>query len=81
MMPSRYQRPNHFASLDANDRAVFNRWARSVTAFYSLLTTLLVAAMLLGAHISADRKLVAATSAMEKSSPASPATVTGSVSK
>ncbi len=81
MTPSSRQRPNFTASLDSNDRAVFNIWAWRVTAFYSSLITLLVAAMLLGAHPSADQKLLAATSAMEKSSPATPVPVTGSVGK
>jgi hypothetical protein len=70
-----------WASLDSNDRAVFNIWARRVTAFYSLLIISLVAAMLLGAHISADRKLLAASPAMELSSPEMPAPITGSVGK
>jgi hypothetical protein len=81
MMPSGYQRLNFIAALDSNDRAVFNIWARRVTAFYSLLIVSLVAAMLLGAHLSDDQKLLAATSAMDKSSPAMPVPVTGSVGK
>jgi hypothetical protein len=81
MIPSRHQRPNLKASLDSNDRAVFNTWARRVVAFYSLLVISLVAAMLLGNHTPTDQKLLAATSAIEKNSPAMPPPVTGSVGK
>ncbi len=75
-MISRNQHSNPRTSLDLNDRAVFNSWARRVTAFYALLIISLAAAMLLGADTAADRKLLAATSAIDKGSPAMPAPAT-----
>lgn len=81
MILSGHRRPNLTASLDPDDRAVFNIWARRVVAFYSLLIISLVAAMLLGNHTPTDQKLLAATSAIEKNSPAMPLPVTGSVGK
>jgi hypothetical protein len=78
-MVSRDHQHRHLvASLDPNDRAVFNIWARRVAAFYSLLIVLLVAGMLLGAHMSDDQELLAATPAMEQGSPQMPPT-TGNV--
>jgi hypothetical protein len=74
-------RGGRWASLDAHDREVFNIWAKRVTAFYSLLIISLVAAMLLGAYTPADRKLLAASPAMERSSPEMPAPITGRVGK
>jgi hypothetical protein len=71
-MISRHQHPNLRTSLDLNDRAVFNNWAKRVTAFYALVTISLAAAMMLGADTAADRKLLASTSAIKKVSPAMP---------
>lgn len=72
-MISRHQHPNLITPLDLDDRAVFNSWAKKVTAFYALLTISLAAAMVLGADTAADRKLLASTSAIKKVSPATPA--------
>jgi hypothetical protein len=74
MVSRDHQHRHLMASLDPNDRAVFNIWARRVAAFYSVLILSLVVAILLGAHISDDQKLLAATAAMEQSAPEMPPT-------
>jgi hypothetical protein len=69
-------RAARWTSLDANDRRVFNIWARRVAAFYSLLMFSLVVAMLLSAHMPAGRTFVAASPVVEQSSQQMPAPIT-----
>jgi hypothetical protein len=74
-------RATRWASLQPNDREVFNIWAKWVIAFYSLLVAGLVVAMLLGARTSADRKDLSASSTAERGPPALSATAPGSMGK
>jgi hypothetical protein len=55
-----------WTSLDPDQRAVFNVWARSVVAFYSLLIISVLAAVLLGVHPSPGPKAVAAWAALDR---------------
>jgi hypothetical protein len=71
----------HWASLDANDRKVFNIWARRVAAFYSLLMFSLVVAMLLNARMPAGRTFLATSPVVERNSPQMPAPKTGDAGK
>jgi hypothetical protein len=77
MIFSSHRPQNLKTSLNANDRAVFDRWVWRVTAFYSLLVASLVAAMLLGSHTSVDERPLVTTSTMEHGSSANPTPVPG----
>jgi hypothetical protein len=66
-------RAAQWASMNSNDREVFNIWARGVVAFYSLLIISLLVAVLLGAHAPAGGAAVSTASTMERSSPELPA--------
>ena len=48
-----WSRAARWAPLDPDERAVFNVWAKSVAAFYSVLIISLLTAMLLGFHAPA----------------------------
>ena len=47
------------ADLGPKDRDTFDRWARRVTAFYSLLAISLLGAMLLGGYVPERKHLLA----------------------
>jgi hypothetical protein len=67
--------------LKPADRDTFDRWARWVAAFYSLLAISLLGAMLLGAHTPAGRNDLFASHATAHSLPELPAPVAGSAGK
>jgi len=63
--------PAQWASLDWDDRQVFNNWARWVAIFYLSLAVALLGVILLGVYLPADQKIVPVSPAMERSSPES----------
>jgi hypothetical protein len=68
------------ADLEPTDRDTFDRWARRVTAFYSLLAISLLGAMLLVAH-APERKNLFASHANGRVAPDLPVPVTLSIVK
>jgi hypothetical protein len=74
-------RAARWASLDSNDRRVFNNWALAVTAFYLSFVILLLVAILLGAYLPADGELFPAAPALERSSSQLSAPATRSIGK
>lgn len=80
-MPASRVLPARRMDLKPADRDTFDRWARWVAAFYSVLAVSLLGAMLLGAHTPADRNELLASHATARSLLASPAPVTRSIVK
>jgi hypothetical protein len=76
-----WSRAAQWTSLDPDERAVFNVWAKSVAAFYSLLIISLLTAMLLGVHAPAGPKALPLSAALEHGSPGLSAARTGSIGK
>jgi hypothetical protein len=74
-------RAARWASLDSDDRKVFNIWAARVAAFYSLLVISILGAILLGAYTPLGRKAVLVSRAIERSSSQLPAPETPSIRK
>jgi hypothetical protein len=72
--------PMRRADLEPTDRDTFDRWARRVTAFYSLLAISLLGAMLLGGHVP-ERKHLLASHANGRLAPELTAPLTPSVVK
>jgi hypothetical protein len=76
-----WSRAAQWPSLDPDERAVFNVWAKSVVAFYSLLVISLLTAMLLGVHAPAGSKALPLSAALEHGSSGLSAPRTGSIGK
>jgi hypothetical protein len=76
-----WSRAAGWTSQDPNEREVFNVWARSVAAFYSLIIISLLVAMSLGAHTPAGPKALSASAAMERGSPGLSVPQAGSTGK
>jgi hypothetical protein len=70
-----------WASLDSDDRKVFNIWAARVAAFYSLLILSILGAILLGAYTPLGQKALLVSRAIERGSPELPAPETRSIGK
>lgn len=68
-----------WASLNPDDRDVFNLWARGVLAFYSVIIVALLGAALLGVHPGGGKP--ATTSVVERGSLDSSASGPGSAGK
>src|ERR1035437_7894552 len=76
-----WSRAAGWTSQDPNEREVFNVWARSVAAFYSLIIISLLVAMSLDAHTPAGPKALSASAAMERGSPGLSVPQAGSTGK
>jgi hypothetical protein len=74
-------RAARWASLDSEDRKVFNIWAAGVAAFYSLLVISILGAILLGAYTPLGQKALLVSRAIERSSPELPAPETRNIGK
>jgi hypothetical protein len=74
-------RAARWASLDSDDRKVFNIWAARVAAVYSLLIISLLGAILLGAYAPLGPKHLLASRAIERSSTGVPAPAPRSIGK
>ena len=60
--------PARREDLDPADRDTYDVWARWVGAFYSSLAVLLLLALLVGAHMPVDRKVLPDSPTFERSS-------------
>jgi hypothetical protein len=76
-----WSRAAQWASLDPDQRAVFNVWAKSVAALYSLLIISLLTTMLLGVHAPAGPKALPLSAALEHGSPGLSVPRAGSIGK
>ena len=76
-----WSRAARWAPLDPDERAVFNVWAKSVAAFYSLLIISMLTTMLLGSHAPAGPKALPLSAALEHGSPESSVPRAGSIGK
>jgi hypothetical protein len=76
-----WSRAVQWTSLDPDERAVFNVWAKSVAAFYSLLIASLLTAMLLGVHAPAGPKALPLSAALEHGSAGLSVPRAGSIGK
>lgn len=76
-----WSRAAQWASLDPDERAVFNVWAKSVAALYSLLIISLLTTMLLGVHAPAGPKALPLSAALEHGSPGLSVPRAGSIGK
>jgi hypothetical protein len=76
-----WSRAAQWALLDPDERAVFNVWAKSVAAFYSLLIISMLTTMLLGSHAPAGPKALPLSAALEHGSPESSVPRAGSIGK
>ena len=76
-----WSRAAQWASLDPDERAVFNVWAKSVAALYSLLIISLLTTMLLGVHAPAGPKALPLSAALERGSPGLSVPRAGSIGK
>jgi hypothetical protein len=66
LRPTAPSRATRWTPLDPDQRAVFNVWAKSVAAFYSLLIISLLAAAWFGVHPKAGPNAVAASATLER---------------
>lgn len=76
-----WSRAAQWASLDPDERAVFNVWAKSVAALYSLFIISLLTTMLLGVHAPAGPKALPLSAALEHGSPGLSVPRAGSIGK
>jgi hypothetical protein len=76
-----WSRAAQWASLDPDERAVFNVWAKSVATLYSLLILSLLTAMLLGVHAPAGPKALPLSATLEHGSPGLSVPRAGSIGK
>jgi hypothetical protein len=76
-----WSRAAQWTSLDPDERAVFNVWAKSVAAFYSLLVISLLTAMLVGVYAPAGPKALPLSAALEHGSPELSVPRAGSIGK
>jgi hypothetical protein len=76
-----WSRAAQWTSLDPDERAVFNVWAKSVAAFYSLLIVSLLTAMSLGVHAPAGPKALPLSAALEHGSAGLSVPRAGSIGK